>query len=94
MPAQPSRLAAMPRFAGITVLLFGVTSLFAGTRMLLFPQQGIASLDLPDDAVPAIKAMSLAAVAMYVGPGRHGAEVVVRISCRGLFDSPFHHAMR
>ncbi|KAF3934266.1 hypothetical protein ABW19_dt0201306 [Dactylella cylindrospora] len=54
----------MPSAAAISIYLFGATSLLAGVANLLFPEQALASLDLPESALGASNGMSLAAIAM------------------------------
>lgn len=54
----------MPRSSTVTIGLFGASCLLAGLHNLLYPSSGLASLDLPSGALPAVYGNALAATAM------------------------------
>ena len=56
----------MPDLSTISISLFGISALVAGLQTLLAPSTSQSAFELPPSALPAIKAMSLASIAMGI----------------------------
>ena len=55
-----------PSITSLTIYAFGLSAFAVGVHNLLFPQYALASLNLPADAITAMKGNSLAAIAMGI----------------------------